>query len=107
MALDRLKRDIRALSGVEDISQFSANHFQFKDATGHRITYRFDGKELTRNGDLLAQGMTSFTFHFWTVKGTRAKFAKDLHLVEVDFSMDIKGVTRRVRMPIFPRRLGV
>lgn len=107
LALLRLKNDIRELNSTAEITQFSANAFQFKDSKGRRISYRFDGKDLSRNGDLLAQGLTSFTFNFWTADGKRAKQAKDLHLVEFDFTVEVKGATRRIRTPVFPRRLGV
>jgi len=107
LAIQRLSNEVRDLQSTDDIAKFSANAFQFKDSLGRSIEYKYDGKNLTRNGDLLASGLSEFTFKYWAKDGKAAKVSADLHLVEVDFTLTAGKAFQRVRMPIFPRRIGL
>ena len=61
LATDRMKREIRDLDGTASITVFTATALTFDNTSGDTIAYDLTGSDLTRNGDLLAQGVTSST----------------------------------------------
>ena len=78
----------------------------FDDTSDTTLAYSLSSGNLSRNGDLLAQGVTSLTFTYWESDGTTASSASDLHLVEVDLTVTVGGEPYRVRTAAFPRVLS-
>lgn len=106
LADERLSRDIRDLSATSSVSSMTASGLTFDDTSGNTIAYVYSDSELRRNGDLLAQGVTSFSFAYRKTDGTTANTAADLHLVEIDFTVRVSDQDRRRQSVVFPRALG-
>ena len=77
----------------------------FDDAADNTIAFSLSGSDLLRNGDLLAQGLTSLTFTYWKSDGTAAAVAADLHLVEIDLTAQTGSEPYRLQAAVFPRIL--
>jgi len=103
LSVERLRRDIRGLGDVASITAFTATDFTFDSPAGTTIAYSYTGGNLLRNGDLLARGVSSFAFTYWKSDGTIAATPAELHLVDVDISVQSGGQTSRVRATVFPR----
>jgi prepilin-type N-terminal cleavage/methylation domain-containing protein len=107
LALRTMKREIRDLQNTTSITSFGATAFSFKDSANNIIAYALSNGNLTRNGDLLAAGVTSLTFRYWQSDGNTASTAAKVHLIEVDLTVQNGDQSSRARTQIFPRNLGL
>ena len=105
LAVERLQRDIREMNGTASITAFTATDLAFDDTSGGTVAYAFSGGQLTRNGDLLADTVTAFAFTYRRADGTTTTTASELHLVEVDVTVQVKDQNARLRTSVFPRVL--
>lgn len=107
LTTNTLMRDLRDLTDLGAISEFTATEFTFEDSNGSEIAYLYSGTDLTRNGDLLAEGVTAFRFDFYEQDGSPAGDEDDLHLIAVDFTVQTGDQVQRRRTVAFPRFLGL
>ena len=107
LALRSMKRDIRDLRRTDSISVYTSTSFTFLDSSRNTVAYALSGTDLTRNGDLLAEGVTSMTIRYWQSDGTTATDSDDLHRVEIDLTIQNGDEVYRARSEIFPRNLGL
>ena len=105
LASGRLKSDLRDMQ-PGSITTLSPTALSFQVSTGQPITYGLAGTNLLRNGDLLAKGVTSLGFTYWGADGTNTTTAAEVHLVEVDLTVQSLGQTFRIQSAVFPRGLG-
>jgi hypothetical protein len=103
LSVERMRRDIRRMGDRAEIGAFTASILSFDDSSGTTIGYVHAAGNLTRNGDLLARGVTAFAFTYWKSDGTLAVTPADLHLVEVDMTVEVSGQPCRLAATIFPR----
>lgn len=106
LALEWLRRDIRSLAGPGGITVFTPAAFEFLDLHGNTVSYAFAAGDLSRNGDLLAQGLTTFGFSYRDRHGAPAASALDLRTVEVDFVVQVADQKELGHALVFPRSLG-
>lgn len=105
-AVQRMKREIRGLKDAASISSLTTSAFTFADTSDQTVSYVFTGSDLTRNGDLLADGVRAMNFSYFQKDGSPAASPADLHLVEVDLTVQNGDELSRVQTPVFPRNLG-
>jgi len=105
LAVERMKNEIRDMK-AGSITTFTSTALTFQLSAGQTIAYSLSGSNLLRNGDLLARGVTAFGLAFWKANGTAASTAVDLHLVEIDLTVQTGDQPYRVRTAVFPRNLG-
>ncbi len=105
-AVQRMKREIHDLKDTASITSLTASAFTFDDVADNTIAYAVAGGDLTRNGDLLANGVSAMTFRYWQRDGSPAASPADLHLVELDLTVQNGDQAYRLRTPVFPRYLG-
>ena len=106
LSAERMKREIRDMKDTASITVFTATALTFDDSSSNMIAYSLSGGNLSRNGDLLAQGGTSLTFSYWKSDGTSASVAADLHLVEIDLTVQRGNEPYRLQAAVFPRVLS-
>jgi prepilin-type N-terminal cleavage/methylation domain-containing protein len=106
LACERMKRDIRDLGGTASITVFVADALAFDDSSANTISYSLSGGDLTRNGDLLARGVTGLTFTYRKSDGTPATTPAELALVEIDLTVQTGTEPYRLQTCVFPRCLG-
>lgn len=105
-SIERMKREIRAMKDRESLTEMTSTALSFENAADETISYEYSGGMLTRNGDLLAEGVTSFSFEYWQADGTAAITKADLRLLEIDLTVERGGQVRRMHTAVFPRVLG-
>ena len=101
-----MQREIRDMKDTASITAFTATALTFVDNSDTTIAYSLSGSDLLRNGDLLAQGVTSLSFTYWKTDGTTALLAADLHLAEFDLTVQTGNEPYRIRTAAFPRVLS-
>ena len=106
LAVERMKSEIRDMKDTASITTFTSTALTFRDSADQTIAYSLSGSNLLRNGDLLARGVTAFGFSYWKRDGTTASAAVDLHLLELDLTVQTGSQPYRVRTAVFPRNLG-
>lgn len=106
LAIGWLRRDLHDMKDTDSITTFTSTALTFDDTSSNTLAYSLSAGNLSRNGDLLAQGVTSLTFTYWKSDGTTASAAADLHLVEVDLTVQFGDEPYRVRTVVFPRVLS-
>ena len=106
LSVGRMKREIRDMQDTASITSFTATSLAFDDSSGNPIAYSLAGGDLLRNGDLLAQGLTTLSFTYWKSDGTVAAAPTDLHLVEIDLTVQTSGEPYRLQTAAFPRSLS-
>jgi len=105
LASQRFKMDLRDMQ-EGSITTFSPAALSFQLSGGQSISYGLSGPNLLRNGDLLARGVSSFGITYWKSDGTGATTAAEVHLVEIDLTVQSAGQTFRIQSAVFPRSLG-
>ena len=106
LSVQRMQREIRDMKDTASITAFTATALTFDDSADNTIAYSLSAGDLSRNGDLLAQGVTSLTFTYWKSDGTTASASADLYLIEIDLTVETAGQPYRVQTAVFPRNLG-
>ncbi len=106
LSVQRMKHDIRDMKDTDSITTFTATALTFDDSSDTTIAYSLSGGDLLRDGDLLAQGVTSLSFSYWKSDGTSASVADDLHLVEIDLTVESRAEPYRLQTAVFPRTLS-
>lgn len=106
LAIEHLQRDIRNLGDPTSITTFTPTAFTFVDASGSTIAYGVSGGDLTRDGDLLARGVSAFAFRYWRKDGAPATVPGDLELVEADLTVQVAGQEQRLFAVVSPRNLS-
>ena len=106
LAVERMMREIRDMKDTASITTFGSSALTFDDSSDDTIAYSLSGSNLLRNGDLLAQGVTTLSFSYWKSDGTTASAAADLHLTEIDLTVQVGTEPYRVRTAVFPRVLS-
>ncbi len=102
----RMKREIRAMDATTTISALTSSTLSFEDSSNSTIAYALSGGEITRNGDAMAQGVSSLAFTYWKSDGSSASAAADVHMVEIDFTVENVDQPYRMQAAVFPRVLG-
>jgi prepilin-type N-terminal cleavage/methylation domain-containing protein len=105
LAAERMKSDLRDME-AGSITTFTPTALTFRLSSGQTIAYTVSGSSLLRNGDLLAKGAGAFGLTYWKDDGTSATSAANVHLVELDLTVQAAGQPYRVQSAVFPRSLG-
>jgi prepilin-type N-terminal cleavage/methylation domain-containing protein len=106
LATERMGREVRDLLNTDSITTYTATALTFDDSAGNTIAYTLSAGDLLRNGDLLATGVTSLAFDYWKSDGTAAATTDDIHLFEIDLTVQVVDQPYRVRTAVFPRILS-
>ncbi len=99
-------REIRDMKDTGSITTFTPTALTFDDSSDNTIAYSLAGGDLLRNGDLMAESVASLSFSYWKSDGTTASAAADLHLVEIDLTVQVGVEPYRVQTATFPRVLS-
>jgi prepilin-type N-terminal cleavage/methylation domain-containing protein len=92
LALARLAIDLRMVPSRNDIITFEADQYVFKNLNNTTITYAFDGSNLTRNGQILATGLSNFTFIYYNENGIVANSRIAIRYIGYAFTITANNV---------------
>ena len=106
IAMERLSRDLRTIRSATavDLTLTPATQITFTDTNAIVISYTLSGTTLMRNGQPLADGVTSLGFSYIASDGkTTAATAAQTHYVVVDIAVSILGSSYTARTTVHPR----
>jgi prepilin-type N-terminal cleavage/methylation domain-containing protein len=67
LALESMVREIRNIRSRADMTTTSSTTLAFNDINGDAITYAYSGGALTKNSQIIASGVASFSFTYYDV----------------------------------------
>lgn len=105
-AMERLNRELRAIRSATagDLTMSPASEISFVDTTGTAMSYALSGTILTRNGQPLADGISSLNFSYIANDGkTTAADATQVYYVAASFTVIQGGASLPLRTLIHPR----
>lgn len=65
LAFERMTRDIHNINSAASISTATSSQLSFTDINGNTVTYQLSGTQLTRSGQVLADGVSGLSFSYW------------------------------------------
>jgi len=109
----RIARDLRRIRNTTAVNQASASALSFVNSDNITVNYTYSGGILSRDSQVLLQGLSNFSFTYYNVTGAViaspqvAPLATDIQ--RIGFSMTIGGSrqNKTVGSLVFPRNLGV
>ena len=105
LSVERMKREIRDMQDTASITNFTSTGLTFNDSSNNTIAFSLSSGNLLRNGDMLARGVTTLGFDYWAADGAVAASAAELHLIEIDLTVETATQPYRIRTAVFPRVL--
>jgi len=102
-SIDRMVREIRSMKDRNGITTMTSGSLTFSDSSGTSVAYTVSSGNLTRNGDLMAKGVTSLAFTYWKSDGTTASTYSTVYLIEIDLTVQNQSQTYRLQTAVFPR----
>ncbi|MEM7310235.1 MAG: type II secretion system protein [Planctomycetota bacterium] len=105
LAAQRFQRDVRRLDPAT-VTVLSPTALAFETLAGEAVRYDVAGRELRRNGDALALDVARVSFDYLRSDGSAAGAVSELHLVELDLTIQVADRAHSVRATAFPRVLG-
>ena len=97
LALERLSRDVRAISSAGSISTATASQLSFTDVNGNTITYQLTGSQLMRSGQVLADGVSNLSFTYLDRNAASTTTPANICYVTTTLGFNSGGVNYTVR----------
>jgi len=106
LALERLGRDLRIIRSATnaDLTISPGNRINFIDINGDTISYVLLGTTLQRNGETLADDISSLSFTYLRSDGkTTATNTNQVHYIVVSLTSTSGDLSKNIRTVIHPR----
>jgi type II secretory pathway component PulJ len=105
LGVERMVRDIRAVRSSTDISTASASQFTFTDSNGNSISYLRSGTTLTRNGQVLADGVSALTFTYADKNGAATATLANIRYITPTLTITQGNTNFSIDTTVYPRNL--
>jgi len=105
MALERMTRDIRDIPSPSSISVANSNQLTFVGATNNSVSYTLSGTNLLLNGNILAQGVNSVTFGYFTSAGAVAGTIASICYVTITLNITDNNVNYTLQTTVNLRNI--
>ena len=102
-ALERMSRDIRAVSSPASITTATASQFSFTDIANNSISYTLSGSSLMLGSNVLADGISALTFSYYDKNGTTTATLSAIRFISVSLTITQGGTNYTVSTSIYPR----
>lgn len=101
-AMERLTRELRLIRARGDLAGLTPASISFTDSAGNAIAYALAGTDLTRNGQVLAEGVSAFNLSYFDSALAVATPAT-VYYVTVDLNITHRGTNQNYRATVHPR----
>jgi len=102
-----MAREIRAISSPDNIFQAMSDSMRFKVLSGEEISYQLISNNLYRNGELLAENLSNFSFAYFDNEGAPFELPIDdfTRIQRIDFGLETKvgSQTSQSKFRVLPR----
>jgi prepilin-type N-terminal cleavage/methylation domain-containing protein len=106
LAMARMTRDMADCRSANDITTFTSGTFAFTDINANSITYTSSGSNLTRNGNVLAYGISNLTFAYYDQNGNAGPAQANIHYVQISFTVTEDNTNYNMSSGVFLRGLS-
>ena len=93
LAIERITRDLRALSSTGNIITATGSEFAIRDINGATIDYKVVSGQLLRNTQVLASGVQSVAFTYYDASGTVTAGTSAIRYVGVSLNISYQKLT--------------
>lgn len=93
VAIERMTRDLRAISSAANIITAASNEFAIRDINGTTIDYKVVNSQLLRNTQVLANNVQSVAFTYYDANGTVTASVSAIRYVGVSLNIIYEKVT--------------
>lgn len=111
LALMRMSREIRQMRDADSLTTANAQQFQFTDTTSASISYQLSGNNVLRNADILATGVSNFTFTYYNKTNQLimtplvAPSATDAYRIDINATFQSGTQSKTIKTKVYPRNL--
>jgi len=105
IAMERMARDIRVIGSSNNITTAAAAQLVFVDDTGTTITYAISGSTLTRNTQVLSDGIQSIAFTYFDLNGTTTAVLTNIRYIRIVLTVNQLNASYSLTTAIAPRNL--
>ncbi len=102
VAMERMTRELRTIRSRADLAGLTPNAIGFTDSGGAAIGYALAGTSLTRNGQVLADGVSSLAFGYYDGNMGPAT-AATVFYISVEAGIVQRGANLTFRATVHPR----
>jgi prepilin-type N-terminal cleavage/methylation domain-containing protein len=107
LALERMVVEIREIRNSSDITINTATQFSFVNVSGATITYALASGSLTSNGQVLATGINSLAFTYYTNAGVATTTGSAIRFIRITINVTDNSTNFTLTTVIYPRSLIV
>lgn len=93
VAIERMTRDLRAVSSTANIITATGSEFAITDINGVTIDYKVVSNQLLRNAQVLANNVQSVAFTYYDANGVVTASASAIRYVDVSLNIIYEKVT--------------
>lgn len=91
LALERIARDIRALSSTNNITTTTSTQFTFVNNANTNVSYTLSGTNLQRNALTLANGINTVTFEYYDSTGAITAVIANIRYITTTLSVTMNN----------------
>ena len=107
IGLEMMADDVRQITDKDRILSASGTTFSFLDPDAETVTYQYSGGTLQRNGQVLVEGLSSFSFTYYDSSGnvlaTPVSDFSQIWMVRFEMSGTVDNKPFNLRLSVFPR----
>jgi hypothetical protein len=103
-ALERMTRDLHALTSPSDITTATTSRIIFNDLNGDTVDYQVLGNQLMRNTQSLSEGVQSISLAYYKGDSTLLSFPislTDVRYVVITLNMAYNNITFPIKTAIY------
>jgi len=93
LAIERITRDLRAISSTANILTASSGELITRDINGTTIDYKVVSSQLLRNTQVLANNIPSITFSYYDANGTVTASVSAIRYIGISLNVIYSQVT--------------
>lgn len=102
LAFERMTLDVRQ---AQSISTASASQLTFTDTSNNTITYQLSGSNLTRNGNILADGIQTLIFSYYASDGSTTSTPAAIRYIQYSLTITKNNTNYVATTAVNPRNL--
>lgn len=86
-ALSRMVTDFRDIPSATNIVTIGSNQLVYTDQSGTTVTYNLTGTSLTRNSQVLATGVSTFTLTYYDMNGNVTNVISSIRYISISLGV--------------------
>lgn len=105
LALARMALDLRTIASPGNVSTASTSQLIFNDINANSVTYQLTGSNLTRNGQVLANGVSNLTFSYYDKNGNATAVKTNIRYINYSLTITLNNTNLSYQSGVFIRDL--